>query len=60
MRQHEEKNNLQHAMPSIDGWANLSGDNILGSFGYEEIQPDDAEVRDVHIEYSEKAVEESS
>ena len=47
-------------MPSIDGWANLSGDNILGSFGYEEIQPDDAEVRDVHIEYSEKAVEESS
>jgi len=54
MREHEEKHNLNHAMPSIDGWAKLSGENILGSFGYEEIQPDDAEVRDFHVECSPK------
>ncbi|CAE7768076.1 mug158 [Symbiodinium sp. CCMP2592] len=52
MRQHEQGQNLSHAMPSIDGWAKLTGDNILGSFGYQEIEPDDAEVGDLENQCS--------
>ena len=44
MRSHEEDYNEKHAMPSIDGWSRLSNEEILSSFGYAEVVPDDADV----------------
>ena len=49
LRAHEEGENQKHAMPAIDGWSKLSNDNVLASYGYKEILPDDAEAGDIQI-----------